>query len=140
MIKNANRARNATKQYDGGSALAVINRQRQIGAAFNALKDTEQSKALLVANDYRLPTTTLGDYQQRTEAALAAIDAGGEPYLVNSEALSFGMHPLIEVWDVGVKTTKAARGGKSRVSQEMVMVCTQRGDALLPPDTLLVWR
>lgn len=86
--------------------------------------------------------STLGDYHANNETAGALIDQGREPHLVNREALSLDMHPLIEVWDVGTaELVKVGRGGRSFMRQDMVMASTQRGagrPAL--PDTLLVWR
>lgn len=140
MIKNTRRSERASSTYERGNALSETNKARQIGAGFNALRLTDETKARLVAEGYALPTTTLGEYHQRSDAANAVIDAGREPYLVNGEALDFGVHPLIEVWDIGIATTTVGRGGRSRQTQELILTCTQRGDGLLPADTLLVWR
>jgi hypothetical protein len=140
MIKNTRRSQRASSTYERGSALSETNKARQIGAGFNALRLTDETKVRLVAEGYALPTTTLGEYHQRSDAANAVIDAGREPYLVDSEALDFGTHALIEVWDIGIETKTVGRGGRSRQTQELILTCTQRGDGLLPPDTLLVWR
>ncbi|AYK20438.1 hypothetical protein [Aeromonas veronii] len=58
------------------------------------------------------------------------------------EALTAGMWPFIEVWDVGIARVTVGTGkriGASR-TRELVQVSTKGGDLMLPPDTLLVWR
>ena len=139
-MSRADQARSAARAYSEGNALSKMNAARRIGAALGVLKATYADKALLAPHYGKLPVSTLGDYQANNETAGALIDQGREPYLVNREALSLDMHPLIEVWDVGAELVKVGRGGRSFMRQDMVMASTQRGDALLSPDTLLVWR
>lgn len=131
-MSSAQRSENAKSAY-ATSPLAKINEARAKGAGFNAMKNTEDSKGYLHTQGYKLPTSSLDEYQAQSGEAITQINAGREPYLVDEEALKLGMHPLIEVWDVGIERQKVAKG-------EMISVCTQRGDALLSPDTLLVWR
>lgn len=94
------------------------------------------------AAGYKQPVSSLEAYEKGLEAAVAQIDDGREPYLVMREALTAGMWPFIEVWDVGIARVTVGTGkriGASR-TRELVQVSTKGGDLMLPPDTLLVWR
>jgi hypothetical protein len=139
VMSRADQARSAARAYSEGNALSKMNAARRIGAALDALKATDADKALLAPHYGKVPVSTLGDYHSNNETVGALIDRGLAPHLVNREALSFGMHPMIEVWDVGVELVKVGRGGRSFMRHHMVMTSTQHGDALLSPDTLLAW-
>jgi len=137
-MSRAEQARYAAQAYKQGTALSEINDARKLGASLDVLKATDDDKALLAANGYTQPTCMLGDYQALNQTAGALIDKGLEPYLVNREELTFGMYPLIEVWDVQMELVKVGHRRDGR--QDMVATVTKHGNALLSPDTLLVWR
>lgn len=50
------------------------------------------------------------------------------------------MHPFIEVWDVEALPFMSGHSCHFKKPGTQVMTSTQRGDALLPLDALLVWR
>lgn len=122
------------------SPLARINAARRLAATLCPVRmDAEQE---VRAAGYKQPISSLEAYEKGLEAAVAQIDDGREPYLVMREALTAGMWPFIEVWDVGLSRVTVGTGkriGASR-TRELVQVSTKGGDLMLPPDTLLVWR
>lgn len=122
------------------SPLARINAARRLAATLCPVRmDTEQE---VRAAGYKQPISSLEAYEKGLEAAVAQIDDDREPYLVMREALTAGMWPFIEVWDVGLARVTVGTGkriGASR-TRELVQVSTKGGDLMLPPDTLLVWR
>ncbi len=122
------------------SPLARITAARRRAATWGPLcMDAEQE---VRAAGHKQPVSSLEAYEKGLEAAVAQIDDGREPYLVMREALTAGMWPFIEVWDVGIARVTVGTGkriGASR-TRELVQVSTKGGDLMLPPDTLLVWR
>jgi hypothetical protein len=125
--------------YRAGNALAVRNKARSIGAALGVLSTKAADMELLGPNARRLRTSTLDDYRANSEAAGVHIDAGLEPHLVRREALAMDMVPYVEVWDVHAESVKVGVG-RRLLGKDAVIVSTPVGDALLPCDTLLVWR
>lgn len=134
------RSERAAARY-AGSALAQANRARAVGVELGALLEADTET--LRVNGYGQPVTTLDALWAAGPGsdndAGRQIDEGREPYLVCGEALSQGMHALLPVWDIGVEKTKVATG-KRFGSREYITVVTGRGDALLAPDTLILWR
>lgn len=65
------------------------------------------------------------------------IDAGLEPCLVSDEALTMGLHPFIEVYDVAVSMQLVDLGD---VVVEMVCLELSGGACLVRQDVLLAWR
>ncbi|KAF1003860.1 MAG: hypothetical protein GAK28_04323 [Luteibacter sp.] len=139
-MKRAQQARNAARAYAEGNALSSINAARRVAAGLDVLRATDADKALLTPHYAKLPLSTLRDYQENNETAGALIDQGREPFLVNREALAFDMHPFIEVWDVEALPFMSGHSRHFKKPGTQVMTSTQRGDALLPLDALLVWR
>ena len=61
--------------------------------------------------------------------AAIQIEAGREPYLINTEAIEFGVHPFLEVYDVMIEK-----------QGDLIGIDTPRQTYYLAPDTLLAWR
>lgn len=135
-MTRAQQARNAAWLYSEGNTLSRMNVARKVGADLGVLMVTDADKALLAPSYGKLPITTLGDYQSDNEKAGVLIDQGREPYLVSREALALDMNPFIAVWDVGSDLVTTRRVPL----KQAVLASTQRGDALLSLDALIVWK
>lgn len=125
----------AARAASAHSPLNVLNADRRRAAAVDALRMRDRER--LSAAGIELPICALEAYEKGEVEADTQIDAGREPFLVMSEALDLGMHPLLEIWDVGMDRV-AVGNGSGRT--EMVRVTSQSGDLLLPPDTVVAWR
>ena len=138
-MNRTQRSASGKSNYQAGNALATMNKSRAIGSALDVLSTQAADMELLGPNARRLRTSTLEDYRANSEAAGVHIDAGLEPHLVRREALAMGMAPFVEVWDVHAESVKVP-AGRRLLGKDAVMVSTPHGDALLPCDTLVVWR
>jgi hypothetical protein len=74
--------------------------------------------------DYLKQTDPLVKRFRRTSTALDYF-----PFLLNMYAYDIGMHPYVEVWDVG-----------SELRNGNVVLTTPKGDVEVTPDTILVWK
>ena len=119
--------------------LQVRNSARKLAAAIDVLRTTPQEIALLTQHFPKARISSLADYQGMLKPAADQIDAGREPHVVMRMELEMDMHPFLEVWDVNQDTTPVSPV-RCRGAVQTVLLTTQRGDALLPLDTLLVWK
>jgi hypothetical protein len=70
-----------------------------------------------------------GIHPSTDNAASQNINAGREPYLISLDAVEFGVHPFIAVYDVDIQT----KGG-------LFGITTHNKTYWLEPNTLLAWR
>ena len=138
-MNRSQRIASGKAHYHADNALAVMNKARSVASALDVLSAKASDIALLGSSARRLRTSTLEEYRANAEAAGVHIDAGLEPHLVRREALAMDMFPYVEVWDVHVESMRVGVG-RRLLGKDAVMVSTRAGDALLPCDTLLVWR
>jgi hypothetical protein len=87
-----------------------------------------------IAERYARNYSTVAEYHEAQDAAInnnasKHIEAGREPYLVRRDAIEFGVHPYITVYDV------------MRERQDgLVGIATNHQTYFLQPNTILAWR
>lgn len=120
-----------------------INAARALATRVGAAR--EDSRQIIVRQFPNVPMTTAQQYHVSTcpgqdNEVGPLIDSGKEPYLILNEALEFGTHPFLAVYDIMIER-QSVSGGKQGKSSNVLAVGLDlhEGLALFDPSTLIAW-
>jgi hypothetical protein len=123
--------------------ITQINEARALATRVGAAR--EEQRQTIALQFPSVPMTTAQQYHASTfpgheNEVGALIDSGKEPYLILNEALEFGTHPFLAVYDIMIERQSVSGGKQGRYYNVLAVgLDLHEGLALFDPHTLIAW-